>query len=549
MPAGPADDLDVPTLRAVLDSLGTEFVQLLSGPPTLDVAVARPVIHDPLEPLTIQPGDLVLAIGTDVAGRGAVSLVHNAATTGAAGIVFKLSTPATAPAVVALREEARSAGVAILGLAPDMAWSQLHTLVRTMTAGGSFPRGADGDSGGVVGGLFNLANAIAAMVGGPTTIEDRESTVLAYSNLDEEIDEHRRQTILGHRVPESWRRRLQDDGVFRRLWAEEGPVAIYYPDAEPPMQRRLAVAVRAGDEILGSIWVAEGSRPLTDADADALRDAARIAALQLIRSRSSEDMARERRNALLRSVLDGETSPEVLADALDVSPDAFVTVVAFRLDTDDADEQAIRTRRATDLISLSCESFRRKVACIATGPVVYVLLPDATAPDRRRFVELARDIAERMRGPLRLEVSAGIGSTVAGVAQVVASRRQADRALRVLAPTNGIATIEEVRSLTILEQLRDIARRDPDLLEGKLAAMTQSTPGGHDDNRHATNLTTLKEYLDAFGDVTAAAAKMNVHQNTFRYRLRRMTETAGLDLNDPVERLVLHLQLHLRGPG
>jgi DNA-binding PucR family transcriptional regulator len=36
-----------------------------------------------------------------------------------------------------------------------------------------------------------------------------------------------------------------------------------------------------------------------------------------------------------------------------------------------------------------------------------------------------------------------------------------------------------------------------------------------------------------------------VHPNTFRYRLRRLVEVSGIDLDDPVERLVAHLQLTL----
>jgi DNA-binding PucR family transcriptional regulator len=36
---------------------------------------------------------------------------------------------------------------------------------------------------------------------------------------------------------------------------------------------------------------------------------------------------------------------------------------------------------------------------------------------------------------------------------------------------------------------------------------------------------------------------VNVHPNTFRYRLRRITEVFGLDLGEPDERLVAELQL------
>jgi DNA-binding PucR family transcriptional regulator len=57
---------------------------------------------------------------------------------------------------------------------------------------------------------------------------------------------------------------------------------------------------------------------------------------------------------------------------------------------------------------------------------------------------------------------------------------------------------------------------------------------------------TLRAFLDHFGDSTAAAASLDVHPNTFRYRMRRLLEISGLDLDDPVERMVVYLQLRIR---
>ena len=57
---------------------------------------------------------------------------------------------------------------------------------------------------------------------------------------------------------------------------------------------------------------------------------------------------------------------------------------------------------------------------------------------------------------------------------------------------------------------------------------------------------TLRAYLDAFGDVGLAADCLGVHPNTFRYRLHRIVKLAGLDLDDPDERLAVELRLRLR---
>ena len=523
-----------PTLAQVLDAVGPTIVRVLAAPCGLGGSVARPIIHDPTEPPRIESRDLVLAVAVRVDGGDALALVETAGRAAAAAVAFKADEIPDR-----LVEAARAADVALLGLAPSLSWDHAHSVLRTAIAAGNYDdRGSDSASG--LGDLFGLANAIAALVGGPTTIEDTRSTVLAYSSLDEPIDEHRRETILGRRVSEEWRHRLESDGVFRRLWSEPGPIRIEYPSADPPLQPRLAIAVRAGDENLGSIWVADGGCGFGSSAEQALTDVAPIAALHLLRWRSMEDLDRERRSATFRSVLEGSSNPEVLADTLDVDRDANVTVLAFRIDPGEPEDIAARGRRAVDLVALSCESYRRQAVVVAIGPVVYALVPDGELPDRARLSALATDITDRLRGTLRTEVRAAIGSTRAGVVEVPASRRHADQVLEVLTEPGAVGAIEEVRSRTILALLRSLARGDPELRAGKLQDL-----GAHD-LRHGTEyVASLKAYLDAFGDVAAAAAAANVHANTLRYRLRRLVEIADIDLDDPTERLVLHLQLHL----
>ncbi len=68
----------------------------------------------------------------------------------------------------------------------------------------------------------------------------------------------------------------------------------------------------------------------------------------------------------------------------------------------------------------------------------------------------------------------------------------------------------------------------------------------HYDGAHRTQLVeTLRAWLDAFGDVNAASAAVHVHPNTFRYRLRRIAEVGGLDLDDADTRFAAMLQLRL----
>jgi hypothetical protein len=161
------------------------------------------------------------------------------------------------------------------------------------------------------------------------TIDGPGGRVLAYSTLDQPIDDVRRRVILSMRSPDDWERRLHESGVYRRMWST-GDV-VRYDDPSGDLHTRLAICVRAGDEILGSIWVAQGESPLDAGAEDALREAARIAALHLIRYRSTQDIERGVRAEQLRSILDGRGSARALAERLGIDVRGRAAVVAFEV--------------------------------------------------------------------------------------------------------------------------------------------------------------------------------------------------------------------------
>ena len=528
------------TLGGVLEHL--EILRVLLAPRGLDVDVAGVVVHDPIDTPRIDSGDVVLAVGVDVDGHGAVGLIEAAGQSGAVAVVVKLrdETATTVRAETA----AKQAGVALLAADRNVAWGHLYTLLRTATASLGIQSGP-GPGGVAVGDLFTLANAVAAMVGGPTTIENPESTVLAYSSLDEPIDEPRRATILGRRVPAAWLRRLQEDGVFQRLWGGEDVVRISYADPDD-FRTRLAIAVRAGGQILGSIWVAEGRTPLGVEAEAALREAARIAALHLVRHQLGDDLDRRRGSELLHAALEGRRPPELLGELFGPARQRYVAVIGFEMHDADPADLAVQGERVVSLIELYAQAYRHQAVCTRIGRVVYLLITDVTAPDPARLNRLATAIAEQSHESLRVGVHAGIGATVSGVEDVLASRHEADLVLRALAEQDApvtVATLDAVNPLVVLLRLRDIVATEPSLLAGKLEVLAKLDAKGQ-----TSYLPTLQAYLDALGDIPTAAASLGVHSNTYRYRLRRLVALAGLDMADPVERLVLHLQLHLRSP-
>jgi DNA-binding PucR family transcriptional regulator len=169
---------------------------------------------------------------------------------------------------------------------------------------------------------------------------------------------------------------------------------------------------------------------------------------------------------------------------------------------------------------------------------VYALVPLARGDGPGSLLTLAEAIVTRAAEALSVDLRAGVGSTVASLAELASCRGEADAVLDVLGAGPRAATVDHVRAQVVLHRLSQLAERHPELAGGRLTAVAE-----HDAARGSANLATLRAYFDSFGDVAAAAALVGVHPNTFRYRLRRIQEAFGLDLSDPDERLVAELQL------
>jgi hypothetical protein len=546
----PRARIQVPVLSQLLAALGPSPLRLLTGPASAGTPVSGVWIHEPRAALPPARHALLLAVGARPGGAGAEQLLRQAALAGYTGLVVKSYGEPAGPLAAAAEE----AGLALLAADEDLAWHHLDALVSAALA--AVARPAEGGHAAAVGDLFALANAIAAMVGGAAAIEDPYLHVLAYSTLPgQPIDDHRRQGILGLQVPYV----PVNEAQYRELGRAAGVCRF---TAGPGSLPRLAIAVRAGAELLGSIWVVDADGALGPGAEQALTEAAGIAALHLLAARTAADLARRLRGDLLRRVLADPASAAVVAPQLGLSAEAPVAVAAFTALSDDpGGPLAVHAAlRFADLVSLHCEAHYGRPGCALIDGTVYALLPAHSTgaqpaedqPARRAHRELVTVIARRAQQALRLPVRAGLGGQVAGLGSAAASRRDADLVLRVLAgrpdpdPDSGpgvppvTASIDEVRASATLAELAQDLSGTPALREGTGPAIR-----AYDAERGTGYAETLLSYLDANSDIAAAARRLNLHPNTCRYRLARAEQVFGFQLADPDQRLLLWLQLRL----
>ncbi len=122
-----------------------------------------------------------------------------------------------------------------------------------------------------------------------------------------------------------------------------------------------------------------------------------------------------------------------------------------------------------------------------------------------------------------------------------------DRILRVLRQSGGQARVArgaDVQLESLVLELRDLSASRG---EGPMEPIARLLR--YDERHDAQLVPTLRAWLETFGDVAAASASQFVHANTFRYRLRRVQEISGLDLEDADARFAAMLQLRMLGPS
>ncbi|MER7174920.1 PucR family transcriptional regulator [Streptomyces mesophilus] len=533
-------------LGRVLEDLGTTLLDLVCGDPAGAGAIGGVVIHDPLDEPVLPRRALVLGIGV----RSADDTVRLLTELGAAGAVA-LVVRAPAPADPAVTAAAGRAGVALLALTRGASWAQLAAMLRSLLAEDDVGDVGPQTLGGIPSGdLFAVANAVAALLDAPVTIEDRSSRVLAFSGRQDEADPSRVETVLGRQVPERFTRFLEDQGVFRALYRGDQPVHVEPPATEEFHIPRVAIAVRAGDELLGSIWAAVRT-PLNAQRTQALHDAAKLVALHLLRQRAGADVERRLRADLVATVLEGGPRATEALARLGLADHGGVVLALTAPDPPEASgstavhaRHAAERQRLADAFAMHLSAVHPRAATGLIGDVAYGILP-VPCDAEERAVRVGSDFLSRVGDRLRPLI--GIGPCAEDGGGLARSREGADRALRVLRSGGGprrLARIADVHIEALLLDLADLAAERGDRADGPLARLL-AYDRGHD----AHLVDTLRAWLNAFGDVPAAAAAMYVHQNTFRYRLRRVAEVARADLTDPESRFALMLQLRLlQGP-
>ncbi|WP_432190204.1 hypothetical protein [Streptomyces sp. Tue6028] len=314
------------TLRQVLAHDEDGILHLVLAPSGQDTAVHGVVIGEEDAPRPYD-GHIVLATGLRPGTGSVPDAVREAARRGAVAVVLRSGGADTLPATVLTA--ARETEVALLTRAEWADWGDTLELVGSALAFGavgSEDRLAQAAAGGR---LAVLASVVARYCRASITVEDTRFRVVAHSATSADADGLRQSTILGGRVPD-WRvAELRRSGLLRALWTSRD---VIHRPADGTDPERLAVAIRSGGEVLGSMWAAADGGRLSPDAADVLRRASEVAVPYLLQHRLRGSAGRRRQEHALRGLLLGEGDRRSHMWSLELAPDVPCAVVVAERD-------------------------------------------------------------------------------------------------------------------------------------------------------------------------------------------------------------------------
>jgi len=378
-----------------------------------------------------------------------------------------------------------------------------------------------------------LVDEISALLGAPATLENRDFELIAFAAYDSEgdfdeasLDPVRTRSILTRRSSAEVRKWFEGFGIARAT----GPVRIP-PTPEAGVYRgRICLPVRHRGVVLGYVWLlADEPGPPEAQLSAAMEVTVRIGALLANEAQAGADLTRE-----LRAVLTTEPGWQhdmavaEMRTALGMRGEGLHTMVCVApwpsADPDDA-PSARTIPAATALCTVPWGTAGQSLALLVRLRSTDVLTPALTAASR-----LLRE-AEGARGGGR--TAAGVAGARHSLTELGAAWQEASAAARAALAESRLGPVAQWSAIgpyRLLTSLPPEAADDP-------AVHTLLSPA------HRELARTAESFLDCAGQASRTASELGIHRQTLYYRLSRIEQLTGLDLNDGEDRLLLHMAL------
>ncbi len=291
----------------------------------------------------------------------------------------------------------------------------------------------------------------------------------------------------------------------------------------------------AGGDRLG--FLALAGTALDDWDRMATQQAAAALALELAKEQAVQAAEERLRGDFVQAVLmgppgDGEA---LLRRGQELGYDLRKPHAALLCSTGGGDEAL--SARAAALLGTSLQALGIPAPLMRRDDGALCFVPVNGRGPR------LREIAERLHGRIAADMPAVVlafGKEAGSVAAWPRSLREAEQALLLGRQLFDHARVLDFSDLGVY-RLLVLLRESPELWDFYRA--TLAALADYDRKQQAELLKTLDAFFTGLGNLARTAELLHVHRNTLLYRLKRISEISGLDLDDPEERLALWLAL------
>ncbi|MFM9366594.1 PucR family transcriptional regulator [Streptomyces sp. Da 82-17] len=389
----------------------------------------------------------------------------------------------------------------------------------------------------------DLVDEISALLGAPATLENRDFELIAFGAQDSDgmdeldLDPVRTRSILTRKSTAAVRAWFEGFGITRA----EGPVRIPAAPDAGVLRARICLPVRHRGVVHGYVWLLDSEPGPTAAQLDAaLQVTERIGVLLAAEASAGDDVARELR-ALLTAPAgwQREAATTALRDALGAAADELHALVCVAPWPASASPGA---RRAPGTVAV-CTVPGAPGATAGAPPAPQTL----AALVRLRSAEVlgpARTVAGRLVDAVGGAGTAGIAVPRPGLAELPAAWREASAAARAAAARRAAATSGGPGGTAVgAERVAEWAELGPYRLLTALPVEAAHDPVVERLLARPELARTAEVFLDQAGQAGRTATALGIHRQTLYYRLSRVEQLTGLDLDGGEDRLLLHMAL------
>ncbi|MFE0642150.1 PucR family transcriptional regulator [Streptomyces sp. NPDC058877] len=383
-----------------------------------------------------------------------------------------------------------------------------------------------------------LVDEISALLGAPATLENRDFGLIAFgahdSDDDSAMDPVRTRSILTRKSSPAVRAWFEGFGITRAT----GPVRIPASPDAGVFRDRICLPVRHRGVVLGYVWLLDAEPGPSHARLTAAMEVAtRIGDLLADEERAGADLSRE-----LRAALTAERGWQY---------DMAVTALRTALGTDAEGLHAVMCRAPWPDEDAPSPRAVPGAAALCTLPWRPPPLPPSgspgTAPPEggapRALAVLVRlrsadnlspvtTATARLGDPTAPAAVTGVATPRRGLADLDASWREATAAARAATARPLLGPVADWSAIGPYRLLTALPPAEPDPAVRALLAPT-----------HAELARTAEAFLDHAGQAGRTAAALGIHRQTLYYRLSRVEQLTGLDLDSGEDRLLLHMAL------